>query len=92
MRSLSAALCTGLLLSAALAHATPTYLDPDPDATRRVSAYLDSKDCPGAVKALNDGVKSKQRDVLLLAYTDVRDRSVRQGKLGPRRLFLPARR
>jgi hypothetical protein len=54
MRHLSLFLCPGLLLSAALAHATPTYLDPDPDATRSVSAYLDSKDYPGAVKALND--------------------------------------
>jgi TPR repeat protein len=32
-----------------------------------VSSYLANKDCPGAVGALNDGVKSKQRDVLLLA-------------------------
>jgi TPR repeat protein len=67
MRPLPAVLFTGVLLCAAFAHAAPTYLDPDPDATRRVSAYIDSKDCPGAVKALNDGVKSKQRDVLLLA-------------------------
>ena len=67
MRLLSAVICTGLLLSTALAHAAPTYLEPDPDATRRVAAYLASKDCPGAVKALNDGVKDKQRDVLLLA-------------------------
>jgi len=67
MRHLSAVLSTGLLLSTAFAHAAPAYREPDPDATRRVAAYLDSKDCPGAVKALNEGVKNKQRDVLLLA-------------------------
>lgn len=67
MRHVPAVLCTSLLLSAAFAHAAPTYVDPDPDATRRVSSYLANKDCPGAVGALNDGVKSKQRDVLLLA-------------------------
>jgi len=67
MCNLPAILCTSLLLCTASVHAAPAYLEPDPDATRRVASYLASKDCSGAVKALNDGVQSKQRDVLLLA-------------------------
>jgi len=61
--------CAALILgSAQSAYAAPKYFDhPDRYATRRVAAYLASKDCPGAVNALNEGVKAKQRDVLLLA-------------------------
>lgn len=59
-----------LLLCMQGAQAAPTYFDqPDPDATRRLASYLASKDCVGAVKALNEGVKAKQRDVLLAAGT-----------------------
>lgn len=61
--------CAALILgSAQCALAAPQYFqNPDRDATRRVAAYLASKDCPGAVNALKEGVKARQRDVLLLA-------------------------
>lgn len=52
---------------AASAWAEPTFQRPDPRETRRVQAYLDSKDCPGAVKAVKDGIKARQPDVLLMA-------------------------
>jgi hypothetical protein len=42
-------------------------LTADPEATRRIAAYINHKDCPGAVRQLNAEVKSKNRDVLLLA-------------------------
>lgn len=52
------------------ARAAPRYFDQaDPEATRRVAAYLASKDCTGALAALNEGIKAGQRDVLLLAGT-----------------------
>jgi hypothetical protein len=59
-----------LLLFAQGAQAAPTYFDqPDRFATKRLASYLASKDCAGAVSALNEGVKAKQRDVLLAAGT-----------------------
>lgn len=66
---LSRLTCAALIIgSAPYAYAAPKYFpDPDRYATRRVAAYLASKDCPGAVNALNEGVKARQRDVLLLA-------------------------
>ena len=39
----------------------------DEQGLRSVHAFLEHKDCPGAVKALNKGVADKQRAVLLLA-------------------------
>lgn len=58
-----------VLAAAAVANAQAAsrYVDPDPDATRRVANFIASKDCTGAVAALNEGVKARQRDVLLLA-------------------------
>lgn len=59
-----------LLLCFHAAQAAPTYFDqPDRHATKRLASYLASQDCPGAVKALNEGVKARQRDVLLAAGT-----------------------
>lgn len=58
---------TCALSFAASASAEPAFQRPDPRETRRVQAYLDSKDCPGAVKAVKDGVKARQPDVLLMA-------------------------
>lgn len=67
MRGVAAA---SVLLCAQGAHAAATYFDrPDYDATKRLASYLASKDCAGAVKALNEGVKARQRDVLLSAGT-----------------------
>lgn len=51
------------------AWAAPKMKVPDPRETRRVQAYLDSQDCPGAVQVLKDGVKARQPDVLLMAAT-----------------------
>jgi hypothetical protein len=60
---------TYALLFANYAWAEPKLKAPDPRETRRVQAYLDSKDCPGAVRAIKDGVKARQPDVLLMAGT-----------------------
>jgi hypothetical protein len=62
-----AAMCA--LSCANYARAEPKFKEPDPRETRRVAAYLDSKDCPGAVRAIKDGVKARQPDVLLMAAT-----------------------
>lgn len=56
-----------LLLFTKAGMAAPKYVEPDQRATRAVAAHLYSNDCPGAVAALKDGIKAKQRDVLLLA-------------------------
>jgi len=58
---------------AASAWAEPKTEVPDSRETRRVQAYLDSKDCPGAVKAVKDGIKARQPDVLLMAGTMMED-------------------
>jgi hypothetical protein len=51
------------------AWAEPKMKPSDPRETRRVQAYLDSRDCSGAVKAVKDGIKARQPDVLLMAGT-----------------------
>lgn len=60
---------TCALLFANCAWAEPKIQPLDARETRRVQAYLDSKDCPGAVQAVKEGVKARQPDVLLLAAT-----------------------
>ena len=60
---------TCCLSFAANAWAEPKTPWPDPSEARRVQAYLDSKDCSGAVQAVKDGVKTRQPDVLLMAAT-----------------------
>jgi hypothetical protein len=58
---------TCALSFSASAWAEPVFKQPDPRETRRVQAYLDSKDCQGAARAARDGVKARQPDVLLMA-------------------------
>ncbi|QYF95475.1 hypothetical protein KY495_10185 [Massilia sp. PAMC28688] len=61
-------LSAGLVLASQAAWADRDELEPpDAEATRRIAAYINSGDCPGAVRQLNAEIKSRQRDVLLLA-------------------------
>lgn len=61
--------CGILCALAASGNAAPRFVAPDYDATRGITAMIESGQCKSAVEALKPGLKAKQPDVLLLAGT-----------------------